>query len=306
MLSKQVIEWFNDEAHEDLIEEGNLTKILKVCPVAISSELLSMILSTIPESVHEDVFDDVVYGIKSIDGYRTLSLGKHNGSTYNINTTVSQGMKGGYQIGFKSIENAVKFIEKLPSGLMMYRVSLMQPAIVKSYRWEEVDSVYGKCYASNTALEQYDPVKAGARREANKIINTIKREWKKYFFDKFETRLQEVKEAIFKEFSPLETIQPIPDPGFTKSEGKVTIIETWRDKEYFISIEDIAATEADVPRIQTIIKNITGLDTKVHYLYTFPEKRHTIVGYIGQLWLDPRVSPEYTTIKTKIETKYGV
>lgn len=305
MLSNAVIAWFNDEHHEDLIDEGDLTKILMACPAAISSEVLSMIITTIPDSVHETEIAGQLYGVKSIDGRRTISLGRHNGTNYNINSTLSPGMKGGYQVGFKTIKDAVKFIKQLPSGLSEYRVSMMQVAIVKSYRWEKVDSIYGECYASNTALEQYDPIKVSARKEVNKIVNTIKREWKKYFFDKFETRSQEVKEAIFKEFSPLETIQPIPDPGFTKMEGKVTIIETWRDKEYFICIEDIAATEKDIPRIQTIIKNITGLDTKVHHLYTFPEKRPTIAGYIGNLWLDPRVSPEYTAIKTKIETKYG-
>ena len=174
-ISDRVIKWFDEERNQDLIDEGNLTRILKVCPAAISSEILYMIMQTIPDSVTEDPTNIPMYGIKDISGSRTLSIGKYNGTSYNINNTNSQGMKGGYQIGFMSIKDAVSFIEQLPHGLEVYRISIMQPAIVKSYTWKEINSVYGSCYATTTALTQYDPVQIQQRKEANKIPSAVKR-----------------------------------------------------------------------------------------------------------------------------------
>lgn len=169
MLSNNLKSWL--EKNIDLLDEVSIDELWGKCPAELYRELYSALEAAGIDLTERNT--DTMWGIKSNDGRYTLSLGKHNKTNYNVNHTSSQGMKGGMQIGFKSLVDCLMF---LPEAEKRYphihlRPSKMQKKIVDSYVWTEVDTVYGKCYVTNLAIDKYDPVSAAKNKLRKKATS---------------------------------------------------------------------------------------------------------------------------------------
>lgn len=170
MLSANAKNWI--EENIEVVETGDVSKIIASCRTSLIGEVLWAIYKAgIP--LEQDPSNTQMWGIKSSDGYRTLSLGKHNKTNYNVNFTASEGMKGGMQIGFKSIQDCVSFIDNITQIYNWgadheLRPSKMVPNVYNRYKWTEVDTIYGKCYVTELAIDKYDPNIAIPRAQQNR------------------------------------------------------------------------------------------------------------------------------------------
>ena len=165
-ISTKAIDWIN--SHGDLIDEGIVDNILKVCPAGIMHQVIWAIVES-GIKLTESATDTVKWGIKSFDGYLTVRLDKHDGTTYHVDFAKSESLQGGMQIGFKSIVECIDFMESFDNDKYDFRPSRMQPKVVDSYTWEQVDTHLGKCWVTNLALDAYDPRKRDRTRKIKKL-----------------------------------------------------------------------------------------------------------------------------------------
>ena len=160
---------------DSLTKEADVLELFDRIPANIFAEICTVLQNIDIPIISSEVDDGVVkYGIKSANGFRTVSVGKFDGSTYNINFTSSQGMVGGHQVGFTTLQSVMDFIQKF-SDPSNYRPSKMVAKTVASYEWFKVSSIYGDCYITDRAKNaKKSPQEKQQKRQAyNKICTDV-------------------------------------------------------------------------------------------------------------------------------------
>lgn len=157
------------EQNIDLIEQQQWHNLIKKCPVSCTAELFTLLqqmdANMLKDDRSTDVDSDTMYGVKGKT--RTLSAGAPRDGVYNALQTINAGMKGGYQIGFKTIADALAVCDKLNFDKTEYRPYIMDKYAVDSYTWTEVDTVVGKAYVTNKVIHDYDPATKLRHRAEN-------------------------------------------------------------------------------------------------------------------------------------------
>lgn len=288
-ISNDAADWIQDNLY--LIDDGDLQQIVKKCPAKIVGEVL-LAMDDVGAEIEEDPNSTEMWGIKSSSGYRTVSLGKHNKTNFNINFTASEGMKGGMQIGFKSVSACIQFIKRFGSDAEHYRPSRMQPKTVSEYTWKEVDTIYGKCWITNLAFDKYDPASAAAR--------TLLKKANGYAVKKIAAQISpllgSISEALLSRFGKWPEASRHSCFDF---EVRLYDIATDHSK-LVLFIRYINAKESDIPEIQKIIKNVADLDTTVSHSYFNRE------GLLASLNLDISSNKLYKDIQAEAYAKYGI
>lgn len=278
MLSNKIKLWLEKNSH--LINDLSIDELWSRCPAELYAELYT-VLETAGIDVNQRS-DDTMWGIKSNDGKYTLSLGKHNKTNFNVNHTASQGMKGGMQIGFKSLTSCMQFLteaEKTHPHIHL-RPSKMQQKIVDLYVWSEVDTIYGKCYVTNLAIDAYDPVISKQRREQKKK--------EKKLHDEFVTLWsKKIQSLIDRQY-----IQDRIEAEFGEDVNSIFFYMDYKELGIVINIP------YNDPKVQDIINLLSSLvplkfDARIK------------LGYSGKaaIWLNFKNSAEYQEIKHQV---YGI
>ena len=278
MLSDKLKRWL--ENNVDLLDDLSIDELWGKCPAELYGELY-----TVLETAGIDLDqrgDDMMWGIKSNDGRYTLSLGKHNKINFNVNHTASQGMKRGMQIGFKSLASCMKFLTEAEKRYphIHLRPSRMQKKIVDSYVWSEADTIYGKCYVTNLAIDAYDPIISKQRREQKKQEKKLHDEFVTLWSTKIQSLIdrQYIKDSINAAFGDV-----------------VDFIFFYTDyKELGIYI-NVPYNDPKVKDIVNLLSSLVPLKFDVT----------TKLEYYGRssIWLNFENSAEYQTIKYQV---YGV
>lgn len=161
------------ERNIDMIETQQWHNLIKKCPVRLTADLFILLRELDPDILKDDksegITDNKMYGIKGAT--RTVSAGAPKNNVYNVLQTTNQGMKGGYQIGYKTIVDALAVCDKLNNNVYRpeYRPYIMEQGTVDGYSWTEVDTVYGKAYVTDRVIHDYDPM-TKLRHRADKQI----------------------------------------------------------------------------------------------------------------------------------------
>ena len=255
-ISNDAADWIQDNLY--LIDDGDLQQIVKKCPVKIVGEVL-LAMDDVGAEIKEDPSSVEMWSIKSSDGYRTMSLGKHNKTNFNVNYTVSEGMRGGMQIGFKSVTDCIKFIKKL-DDYEKFRPSRMQPKIVSEYTWQEVDTIYGKCWVTNLAIDKYDPQISAARNKLNRVEGKLNRDWYSILCDRIDI------EALKRELdSRYQDESSIKGDWYA---GEVSLLEPDKTYQPQLVILHYVLTDSDVNDILGLIEELTTLKPNICYKST--------------------------------------
>lgn len=296
-ISLEVKKWLQDNAvwlDELNFDDGrDIEKVFKKIPTRLFTEIYRIFKAAGIELLDNNSGD--MYGIKSSDGYTTLSLGKHNKTNFNINFTASQGMKGGHQIGFKSISDAIDFIENINNTLGVdqdLRPSKMQPNIVSQYNWVEVDTVYGKCMVTTLAFDKYDPTSAAK----NRLLKKANKEAAIKIIKYMEPICKDIYDALESRFGTIATHYIHPE---------VSVIDTHIDHHIQeLHILNFAIADDAIPEVIKMIKRISGLDVKVtsKYVPTFDNKEK----WTTSIWLDISSNKFYKDIRDEFYAKYGI
>lgn len=163
------------ERNIDMIEAQQWHNLIKKCPVRLTADLFILLRELDPNILKDDrsegITDNKMYGIKGAT--RTVSAGAPKNNVYNVLQTTNQGMKGGYQIGYKTIVDALAVCDKLNSDVYRpeYRPYIMEQGTVDGYSWTEVDTVYGKAYVTDRVIHDYDPMTKLRHRAEKKTFD---------------------------------------------------------------------------------------------------------------------------------------
>lgn len=285
-------EWLENNAtwlDELNFDDGrDIEKVFKKIPSRLFTEIYRIFKAAGIELLDNN--SGSMYGIKSSDGYRTLSLGKHNKTNFNVNFTASEGMKGGHQIGFKSISDAIDFIENINNILGVaqdLRPSKMQPKIVSQYEWVEVDTEYGKCMVTTLAFDKYDPASAAKTR----LLKKANKEAAIKIIDYMKPICKDIYDALEEHFGIIDANYTNPD---------VSVYDNYDDHHaqnlriYYFAIADISEA------IQ-LIKKVSGLDVNIISTY-----QNTTIGLTTLIWLDISSNKFYKDIRDEVYAKYGI
>ena len=278
MLSNKLKLWI--ENNIDLLDNLSIDELWGKCPADLYGELYD-VLQTAGVDVTQRS-DAMMWGIKSNDGRYTLSLGKHNKINFNVNHTSSQGMKGGMQIGFKSLASCMQFLTEAQKRYphIHLRPSKMQKKIVDSYVWSEVDTVYGKCYVTNLAIDAYDPIISKQRREQKKQEKKLHDE----FFTLWSTKIESLVDRQY--------IRDCINDAFGDVVDFIFFYGDYRGLRIDINVP---YNDSKVQDIISILSSLVPLKFDVR---TEPNYRES-----SSIWLDFKNSDEYQELKHKV---YGV
>lgn len=275
MVSNKLKRWIKDNV--DLLNHLSIDELWGKCPAEIYAELYT-VLETAGIDVNQRD-NNTMWGIKSNDGNYTLSLGKHNKINFNVNHTSSQGMKGGMQIGFKSLSSCMQFLTEAEKRYphIHLRPSKMQQKIVDSYVWSEVDTIYGKCYVTNLAIDAYDPIISKQRREQKKQQKKLHDE----FVDLWSSKIQSLIDRQYIKDSINAAFGEVVDSMFFYTNYKELLI--------YIKVP------YNDPKVQDIINLLSSLvplkfDVSIERSY----------GIYPAILLDFRTSSEYQEIKHQV------
>lgn len=289
-ISNDAADWIQDNLY--LIDDGDLQQIVKKCPAKIVGEVL-LAMDDVGAEIKEDPNSTEMWGIKSSGGRTTMSLGKHNKTNFNVNYTTSEGMKGGMQIGFKSVCDCIEFIKKL-HGPENFRPSRMQPKTVAEYTWQEVDTIYGKCWVTNVAFDKYDPASAARNRKLKKADEEVK--LAQIDWIKNNINIDKVVDAIVSEFGqPNFSIWDEPAATTAKAQGHYC--------GGCLGI-DIANT-SDEKRLTEIVSESSGYKARLLNTYVPNDPGLTHYKKIYRAWFQFD-TPEFNAIKDDIYAKYGL
>lgn len=157
------------EKNIELIETQQWYNLIKKCPAKYAAELFTLLRqldsNMLMKDNSEGVDSNVMYGIKG--STRTVSAGAPRDGVYNVLKTINAGMKGGYQIGYKTLVDALDVCDKLNVADPEYRPYIMDKYAVDSYTWTEVDTVLGKAYVTSKVIYDYDPMTKLRHRAEN-------------------------------------------------------------------------------------------------------------------------------------------
>ena len=155
------------EKYIDLIEQGDIDKILRKCPVHIRPEIIE-ILESVGITLNDS--DDALYGIKT-EG-TTMTVRAPKDGLFNIGWTRNQGVRGGSQVGFKRLIDARKVADQF--GGYPY---VMANEMKIRFNWVEVPTIFGtNIFITSREFNEWDPVK----RKERKNIHNATVEYKNY------------------------------------------------------------------------------------------------------------------------------
>ena len=285
-FSSKAIDWINN--HEDLIDSGDIDNIVENCLPSIVHEVIWALVECGVE-LNEQATSSMMWGIKKFDGYRTLSLGKHNKTNFNVNFTASEGMKGGFQIGFKSIKDCIAFMQNFDEDIRYkYRPSKMQPKTVASYDWQEVDTIYGKCWVTNVAFKFHDPAAAAARKLQKKVDSDI--------YKKVVSYMKPICEEL------AEYISKYVDPKYKN------FLHLYADVKLpecvYLTINCLDLPEDKFPEFHETLEKISKLTLRLRstYIPSYDE----YAGYITSVYFDLNDNKFYKDIVAEVHNKYGI
>ena len=289
-ISNDAADWIQDNLY--LIDDGDLQQIVKKCPAKIVGEVL-LAMDDVGAEIKEDPNSTEMWGIKSSDGDITLSLGKHNKTNYNVNFTASEGMRGGMQIGFKSVNDCIQFIKKFGQGAEYYRPSRMQPKTVDEYTWQEVDTIYGKCWVTNLAFHKYDPASAARNRKLNKANKEIIQKQLDWITDNID--FNQIALSVSSAFGLIKN-----------SRGEEVTVEVepivYRSS-WCLSIYNVNTNDAK--KLTEIVSLTLGYNVILLDAYIPDCPSSYLHNKITISWFQPD-TPEFNAIKDDIYAKYGL
>lgn len=284
--------WLEDNAgwlDELNFDDGrDIEKVFKKIPRSLFTEIYRLFKAAGIELLDNNSSN--MYGIKSSDGYRTLSLGKHNKTNFNVNFTASEGMKGGHQIGFKSMLDALDFIENINNTLGVdkdLRPSKMQPKVVSQYNWVEVDTIYGKCMVTTLAFDKYDPASAAKTR----LLKKANKEAAIKIIQYMKPICKDIYDALESHFGVIAGNYIDP---------KVAVYNSYDDPyAQNLNVDNFAIS--DISEAIQLIKRVSGLDVNV--ISTYYNTTKSLTTYIC---LDISSNKFYKDIKNEVYAKYGI
>lgn len=293
-ISNEAKQWIEDNAEwldELNFDDGrDIEKVFKKIPGKLFNEIYKIFKAAGIELLGNNSGN--MYGIKSSNGYITLSLGKHNKTNFNINFTVSEGMKGGHQIAFNSISDAIDFIENINNTFGVdqdLRPSKMQPKVVSQYDWVEVDTEYGKCMVTTVAFDKYDPASAAK----NRLLKKANKEAAIKIINYMEPICKDIYDAFESTFGILEGKYTHPD---------VSVYDNYNDHHQNLIVRDFAI--ADSSKAVQLIKRVSDLDAYIIDEY-IPDHDNE-ERFITSIWLDISSNKFYKDIRNEVYAKYGI
>lgn len=307
-ISDEAKKWIEDniEYLDDLNLDDNqyLDKLMRKVPMHLFNEVKEVLGSIVDFKETEGS----MYGIKSVGdvetangrplrrnvAYRTISIGQYDkvNSVYNINYTITQGMKGGHQVGFKSVKDAEEFISKLPNPAS-WRPSKMIPATVDKYKWIEVDIIYGKAWITDVAFNKYDPTSAAKNRLKNRADKDIFNAGKEYMRDNIDIS------SIYSELQNYNDSKVEVVNDLMKLDIRFT--QHYLSKNGCMFIHNVIASDNEIDDIVKIIQNNAKIPIKLLDTY---RSTGGLSAFIN-IWIVPD-TPEFNQIEPNIYAKYGI
>lgn len=123
----------------------------------------------------------IMWGINNYT--QTAVFNSPQGGVYNIGVIQSRGVVNSRQVGFKSEEAALDFLDKLqPDVEYELHVYKMKGVAVARHNWTEVDTKYGKAWITDTAKKSL-PESSKEARAAKAKLTRLKNKAKDEIFD---------------------------------------------------------------------------------------------------------------------------
>lgn len=179
-MEKQLIDFIQNPKNIELLNLGQIDKLLQKCPVNLRPQLIKMLADS--DITLQDSNNDSMYGIQTVqtknifrDTYKLTVKSpnrKSNSQSYGASLVRSDSVKGGSLVAFKSLKDAYNFIKMLgeEGDLSPFKLNS-----ANSYSWVEVpykENENYKFWITETIRDYYDLDK---RRYQKQLQNAYKK-----------------------------------------------------------------------------------------------------------------------------------